>query len=199
MTDEEFEQLNERNDYLQNTIAELNQKWLDAIKDWKSIIAEKDKRIKELEEKAKYYENCYIGSVKNHEYIMEGQRELSFNLYAALAETLRKQGLTDDIPSVIDQLVGKNCGKYADMYNEYKSLKKKVKELEEQIQGMVGDQIDLLAQANKQLEDYKNAYRELCYYVEYEYPKKNDDIWYRKAQELEMIFLNKVKEIKNER
>lgn len=50
----------------------------------------------------------------------------------------------------------------------------------------------------KELEYYKEAYRELCHYVEYDYPKQNDDIWYRKEQELEMIFLNKVKERSND-
>lgn len=34
--------------------------------------------------------------------------------------------MIDDIPSVIDQLVGKNCGKYADMYNEYKHSQKEL-------------------------------------------------------------------------
>lgn len=101
MTDEEFEQQNEYEDSLQE-------------------------RIKELEEKVEYYKNCYEGCVNNHKYIMEGQRELSFNLYTALVKELEKQGLTDDIPSVIDQLVGKNSGKYADMYNEYKNQNKEL-------------------------------------------------------------------------
>ena len=52
-------------------------------------------------------------------------KELTFNLYCALAEVLAKVGV-NDIPSVIDQLVGKNCGKYADMYNEYKNQKKEL-------------------------------------------------------------------------
>lgn len=59
-------------------------------------------------------------------------KALAFNLYCALAEVLAKVGV-NDIPSVIDQLVGKNCGKYADMYNEYKSLKKKVEELKKDV------------------------------------------------------------------
>lgn len=63
----------------------------------------------------------------------EVKDELSFNLYTALAITLDKQGLNDNIPSVIDKLVGKNCGKYADMYNEYKHLQKEVKELKSQV------------------------------------------------------------------
>lgn len=71
--------------------------------------AEKDQRIKRLKE-----EN-------------ENKSQLGLALYTALAKELEKQGLADDIPSVIDQLVGKNCGKYADMYNEYK---KSIKELE---------------------------------------------------------------------
>lgn len=98
--------------------------------------------------------------------------ELTFNLYCALAEVLAKVGV-NDIPSVIDQLVGKNCGEYADMYNEYKNQQ-------------------------KELENYKKALELICYYIEYEYPKKNDDIYYRKARELEMIFLNKAKERLND-
>lgn len=98
-------------------------------------------------------------------------KELSFALYCALAEQLERDG-ADNIPSIIDQLAGKNCGKYADMYNDYKKLK-------------------------QELALYKKAFELACYYMEYEYPKKNDDIWYRKEQELEMIFLNKVKERSN--
>ena len=52
-------------------------------------------------------------------------KELSFALYCALAEQLERDG-ADNIPSIIDQLAGKNCGKYADMYNEYKSLKQEL-------------------------------------------------------------------------
>lgn len=69
---------------------------------------EKDQRIKELEK-----EN-------------ENRKKLGLALYTALAKELEKQGLTDDIPSVIDQLVGKNCGEYANMYNEYKNQKQEL-------------------------------------------------------------------------
>lgn len=43
----------------------------------------------------------------------------------------------------------------------------------------------------KQIALYKRALELACHYMEYEYPKKNDDIYYRKEQELEMIFLDK--------
>lgn len=46
----------------------------------------------------------------------------------------------------------------------------------------------------KELKVYKRALELACHYMEYEYPKKNDDIYYRKEQELEMIFINKAKE-----
>ncbi len=41
---------------------------------------------------------------------------------------------------------------------------------------------------------YRRALQLACHYMEYEYPKKNDDIYYRKERELEMIFLDKAKE-----
>ena len=44
-----------------------------------------------------------------------------------------------------------------------------------------------------ELKVYKKALELACYYMEYEYPKKNDDIYYRKDRELEMIFLDKAK------
>ena len=46
----------------------------------------------------------------------------------------------------------------------------------------------------KELKVYKRALELTCHYMEYDYPKKNDDIYYRKDRELEMIFLNKAKE-----
>ena len=46
---------------------------------------------------------------------------------------------------------------------------------------------------DKELKVYKRALELVCHYMEYEYPKKNDDIYYRKDRELEMIFLNKAK------
>ena len=46
----------------------------------------------------------------------------------------------------------------------------------------------------KEFKVYKRALELACHYMEYEYPKKNDDIYYRKERELEMIFLNKAKE-----
>lgn len=45
----------------------------------------------------------------------------------------------------------------------------------------------------KELTLYKRALELACHYMEYEYPKKNDDIYYRKEQELEMIFLYQAK------
>lgn len=45
-----------------------------------------------------------------------------------------------------------------------------------------------------ELSKYKRALQLACHYMEYEYPKKNDDIYYRKEQELEMIFLNQANE-----
>ena len=45
----------------------------------------------------------------------------------------------------------------------------------------------------KELKVYKRALELACHYMEYDYPKKNDDIYYRKDRELEMIFLNKAK------
>ena len=46
----------------------------------------------------------------------------------------------------------------------------------------------------KELKVYKRALELACHYMEYDYPKKNDDIYYRKDRELEMIFINKAKE-----
>ena len=46
----------------------------------------------------------------------------------------------------------------------------------------------------KELKVYKRALELACHYMEYEYPKKNDNIYYRKERELEMIFKNKAKE-----
>ena len=45
----------------------------------------------------------------------------------------------------------------------------------------------------KELKVYKRALELACHYMEYDYPKKNDDIYYRKDRELEMIFINKAK------
>ena len=45
-----------------------------------------------------------------------------------------------------------------------------------------------------ELSKYKRALQLACHYMEYDYPKKNDDIYYRKEQELEMIFLNQANE-----
>lgn len=95
--------------------------------------------------------------------------ELGLALYTALYEHLGNHGVIDNVPSAIDQLVGKDCGEYADIYNEYKNQQ-------------------------KELALYKKALQLACYYMEYEYPKKNDDIYYRKEQELEMIFLQQAKE-----
>ena len=81
---------------------------LDDFLKMSKMIEEKDQRIKELEKENK------------------NKSQLGLALYTALVKELEKQGLTDDIPSVIDQLVGKNCGKYADMYNEYKNQKKEL-------------------------------------------------------------------------
>ena len=51
----------------------------------------------------------------------------------------------------------------------------------------------LSEEKDKELKVYKRALELACHYMEYEYPKKNDDIYYRKERELEMIFLNKAK------
>ena len=72
------------------------------------MLEEKDQHIKELEK-----EN-------------ENKSELGLALYIALAKELEKQGMIDNIPSAIDQLVGKNCGIYADMYSEYRCLKREL-------------------------------------------------------------------------
>lgn len=55
------------------------------------------------------------------------------------------------------------------------------------------EQILCYDEPRQQLEIYKQALELACYYMEYEYPKQNDDIYYRKAQELEMIFLDQAK------
>ena len=47
---------------------------------------------------------------------------------------------------------------------------------------------------DQQIAIYKRALELACHYMEYDYPKKNDDIYYRKDRELEMIFINKAKE-----
>ena len=51
-----------------------------------------------------------------------------------------------------------------------------------------------IEELDKVLAIYKRALELACHYMEYDYPKKNDDIYYRKDRELEMIFLNKAKE-----
>ena len=51
-----------------------------------------------------------------------------------------------------------------------------------------------MSSVDKELKVYRRALELACHYMEYEYPKKNDDIYYRKDRELEMIFLNKAKE-----
>lgn len=51
-----------------------------------------------------------------------------------------------------------------------------------------------MSSVDKELKVYKRALELACHYMEYEYPKKNDDIYYRKERELEMIFKNKAKE-----
>lgn len=53
---------------------------------------------------------------------------------------------------------------------------------------------DNVNRIKRDLAIYKRALELACHYMEYEYPKKNDDIYYRKEKELEMIFLNKAKE-----
>lgn len=64
-----------------------------------------------------------------------------------------------------------------------------IKQLENQNDRLIKQRDD----AEQELTLYKKALELICYYIEYEYPKKNDDIYYRKARELEMIFLNKAK------
>lgn len=76
--------------------------------------AEKDQRIKELEKET------------------ENKSELGLALYTALVKELENQGMIDNIPSAIDQLVGKNCGKYADMYSDYKSQQKELKKVKQE-------------------------------------------------------------------
>ena len=142
----------------------------------------------------------------------EHQRELGLALYAALYEHLENHGAIDNVPSAIDQLVGKDCGEYANMYNEYKILKKELQNLESDhnllIDAKEQQYNDLVKQIRhesdarkilvKELALYKKALELACYYMEYKYSKKNDDIYYRKARELEMIFLEQAKEQLNE-
>ena len=49
-----------------------------------------------------------------------------------------------------------------------------------------------LKEQNKILE---KALELICDYMEYDYFKQNDDIWYRKSKDLEMYFKNKAKEL----
>lgn len=51
-----------------------------------------------------------------------------------------------------------------------------------------------MCELSEELAIYKRALELACYYMEYEYPKQDDDIYYRKAQELEMIFIKQAKE-----
>lgn len=76
------------------------------------------------------YKSYNIKNEKDFEKLTEKYKELeeredrmSFAFYVALFKTLEQSGMTDNIPSAIDQLVGKDCGKYADMYNEFKHSK----------------------------------------------------------------------------
>ena len=47
---------------------------------------------------------------------------------------------------------------------------------------------------DQQIAIYKRALELTCHDMEYDYTKKNDDIYYRKDREVEMIFINKAME-----
>ena len=78
-------------------------------------------------------------------------------------------------------------------YNDIRNCDDKTYNKEQAFEDLekIADFITDLQQENAVL---KKALEMACYYMEYEYPKKNDDIYYRKAQELEMIFIEKAKE-----
>lgn len=108
-----------------------------------------------------------------------GSKALAFNLYCALAEVLAKVGI-NDIPSVIDQLVGKNCGKYADMYNEYKSLKKKVEELKKDVksQKSVADlYLTIASSSATKMSIAKAVSKEVCDEIRSFIDNENYELW----------------------
>lgn len=49
------------------------------------------------------------------------------------------------------------------------------------------------AQLKKEIETLQKALELICYYMEYKYWKKDDDIWYRKDKELYMYFIDQAK------
>lgn len=62
--------------------------------------------------------------------------------------------------------------------------------------------LENLRQENKQLKEQlairEKALELICYYMEYKYWKKDDDIWYRKDKELYMYFIQQAKEQRDE-
>ena len=73
---------------------------------------------------------------------------------------------TNDLEKIISNYVDSNIS----FYEENKKLKEQNKILEK-------------------------ALELICDYMEYDYSKKNDDVWYRKSKDLEMYFKNKAEEI----
>jgi hypothetical protein len=99
----------------QQKIDELNQKWLEAIKDWKKIIAEKDQHIKELEDAIKC-SNLLIEQLENQNDRLIKQRDnaeqelafykkaLEIKLKQELKETNELLGIMGATPLTYDDL-----------------------------------------------------------------------------------------------
>ena len=90
---------------------------------------------------------------------------------------------TDNVLNTFD-----SCELLNQQDKENQQLKQQLHKLPKKIVEEIKDNVDL-----KELAIYKRALELACHYMEYEYPKKNDDIYYRKERELEMIFMNKAK------
>ena len=84
----------------QKKFDELNQKWLEAIRDWKGIIAEKDREIKTLKEQILWYKNTYQGTIKNALYIIQERKKQMKELET---EIEIYKTLIDGIKSVVEE------------------------------------------------------------------------------------------------
>lgn len=117
----------------------------------RKCLEEKDQRIKTLKENLQYAYDDFNEIQQENDKIsqeLEDKKELSFNLYVALSKTLEKE-IDENIPSIIDQLIGKNCGKYSNMYNEYKRYKNKFIELRNYIMNYYDDGVDRPQRCNE--------------------------------------------------
>ena len=117
---------------------------------------EKDKRIKELEDKIRE--------------LQEVDNKRAFRLYSVLYNVLEKQA-PENVASRIDYLTGKDYSEMCEMYKTAKNLKQHDRELVKEVCGKIRKTIAStvdLAESNQQIKDQFHIILDL---VEKEYEK----------------------------